>query len=316
VDIAPPTNRSVFIYRREVRRYNERRRYQELVIRRRSFVLHAFLSLTLLLFACTLLTAMCAAEGLDPITVCNADVAFSFLWMTYTAVLGIVVSNIVMEAHFEPRPLLTRLRNHTKLIMTSTAALLLGLVFVCLPTYLVQQNLREKTRSWLSCAVPVITAFQLWQVEVLYVLQHDFYAFMSNPHVTFSAAYHAVTYLTPSMFTASVVALASHLDGPPNALYLVIGCVPLGLTLFTLSIVFFLDYSVWHRSSDLVAACSMTISNIFCILVVSMDWRGFLLAPLVAGAFCFFLGHFHALRKMVDLVTTDPEGDQVLFVED
>jgi hypothetical protein len=315
MDVEPPTNRSVRIFRREVTRFNERRKFQELVSRRRAFVIHAFLSLALLLFACTLLTAMCTAEGLDPITVCNADVAFSFLWLTYTSILGIVISNIVMEAHFEPRPLLTRLRNHTRLIMTSTAALLLGIFFVVLPTYLVQQNLRDRNRSWLFCAAPVITALQLWQIEVLYVLKRDFCIFMRDPQFTLSAVYHGVTYLTPTMFTGSIVALTKHMDGPPNALLLIIGCLPVGLTFFTLSVVFFLDYTVWHRTSDLVAGASMSISNIFCILVVCLEWRGLLLAPLVAGAFCFFFGHFHELRKMIDAVMSDPDGDQVLFVE-
>ena len=316
IDIDPPTNRTVRTFTREVARYIQRKRYQELVSRRRTFVLHAFLSLALLLFACTLLTAMCAAEGLDPITMCNADVSFSFLWLTYVSILGIVVSNIVMEAHFEPRPLLTRLRNHTRLIMTSTAALAIGALFVALPTYLVQQNVKHRTRSWLQCAAPIITALLMWQVEVLYVLKSDLDSFIHRPQLSLRVMYHSVTYMTPTMFTGSIVALSLYLDGTNNPLLLILGCLPLGLTFFTLSIIFFLDYMVWHRSSDLIAAFSLGVSNVFCILIVWFEWRGLLMAPLVVGAFCFFFGHFHELRKKVDAVVFDPDGDQVLFVED
>jgi len=312
--LEPPSNTSVRQGLRAVERYLDRKAYQDLVRRRRTFVLHAFLSLTLLLLTLSLVAAMCAAEGLQPTSLCSADTSFSFLWLTYVSVLGTVIANIVMQTHFEPKPLLSRVMMHTHLIQASTGALALGLIFVALPTALAQAKIQESLDiSWMGCAMPVLTALVFWQLEVLYTTRHDIARFARRVIPRSIEIYHAVAYATPTLFACSLMALCQYVDTKERIL-LVAGSLPFAICVFTLTIVFLLDFCAYRRRSDCFTLVALLIADTFPLSTALMPWRGYLLLPLVGASFTFFCGHFTLLRQMFDAAMFDPDGDTVLFV--
>lgn len=315
-NIVPPDREAVRRGLLEIKNYERSRRYQELVQRRRSFVLHIFLSLALLCFSLFLATTMCAAEHLDPITVCNSEVAFSFLWTAYVAIFGIVVANCVMAAHFEPRPLVSRLRRHTDLIKTSSATLFLCILFVALPTYLVQMNVRSKSLPWIYCAAPVLIMLAGWQVEVLYNTTPDLRQFfVTGSRLGLHALYTFLVHTTPTMFICAVLGIVEYLESG-TWVSLLVGVAPVGLSFFVLSIVFLVDFVMRHQVSDLTAASCLAVANLFPVGITLFEFRGYLLLPLVVASCGFFLGHFVDLKRHLDVALFDPDGERVLFLNE
>lgn len=344
-EMEPPGNLSIRKGLHDVKQYLGKKKYYELVQRRRAFVIHAFFSLGLLCFSMFLTIAMCAAEGYDPITVCNAETSFHFLWLTYLAGVAAVIANIVMETHFEPQPLLRRLRLHTEVIQASAAALTLCLVFIGFPTLMIQKKVQLiaapgdsvpvdsangmwrpihwlldqwNAPSWSTCFSPLTFALALWQGEVVFAVRVDIKDFFAAPYFSFSTMYHGFAYATPSLFAISLWCVAQYLEAGGNAhwIFLLVGVMPLGLAFFTLTIVFLLDFSVKHESSDFTVAFALGVANIFTVLVAFTEVRGLTLLPCVVASFSFFVGHFNDLRRRLDEAIFDPDGELLLFDED
>ncbi|CUG91020.1 transmembrane protein, putative [Bodo saltans] len=348
---------------KDVRRYLASRRYHGLVLRRRAFVIHAFVSLALLCFSMALLTAMCAAERVfDPIAICDAETSFHFVWLTYLSIVGAVLANIVMETHFEPQPLIRRLRMHTQLIQLSAALLAMSLLLVGLPTLLVQWNVQsvllQHTNNsstgtatlsgseedgavmmmsvrttdaeamvamvegapflpWVVCILPVLLALVAWQIEVLYAVRRDIVEFLQMPYFNSATMYHGFSYSLPTLFIIALVCLMEFLELGGDPAYwplLLIGTMPGGLALFTLTVVFTMDYNLKNQTSDVLAAACCAVANLCPLFILTMEkFRGFTILPLVAASFGFFFGHFHELRKRLDAAMFDPDGERVLF---
>jgi hypothetical protein len=336
---------------KDVRRYLASRRYHELVLRRRAFVIHAFVSLALLCFSMALLTAMCAAERLfDTIAICDSETSFHFVWLTYLSIVGAVLANIVMETHFEPQPLIRRLRMHTQLIQLSAALLSMSLLLVGLPTLLVQWNVQsvlhppethrmdsyipslddaaastastaaivgEPYLPWVVCILPVLLALVAWQIEVLYAVRRDIVEFLQMPYFNSATMYHGFSYSLPTLFIIALLCLTQFLELGGDPRYwplLLVGTLPGGLALFTLTVVFTMDYNLKNQTSDVLAAACCAVANLCPLCIVTMErFRGFTVLPLVAASFGFFFGHFHELRKRLDAAMFDPDGERVLF---
>ncbi|EPY29662.1 hypothetical protein STCU_03812 [Strigomonas culicis] len=162
--LPPPTRYTMRKAIEKVKRQKERNQYYKYVQRQRSFVLHLFLSLTLLFLSLSILVAMLAAEEFQFKGILCKDTVFGLLYMCYLCVAAMIVSNVVIHTHFEPQPLLLRLRKNRLLITASTISMVLGLCDVVGPTVLIHINLSLRTRfSWVWCGLPIILSFLIWQ---------------------------------------------------------------------------------------------------------------------------------------------------------
>ncbi|CAG9573613.1 conserved hypothetical protein [Leishmania major strain Friedlin] len=281
----------------KVRRYRESQQYYKYVQRRRRVVLHFFLSVTLFSVALAITTAMCVSEGLDTGGLCNTTIVFGLLWMAYLCIVAIIVSNVVMQAHFEPLPLLLRLRRNKLLIFASAVTILLGICDIIIPTLLIQINLGRKERfSWLWCGITVILSFCLWQ---LYALMHIIPAARQQlryqmTHVNVREGFRFVVLNIPNGFpflfaAASFCALQYVQYG--YRIYLLLGGVPVIVSLGVLALVFLLDFYSLHRFKDLAMGICFFLAMLFPISLLVWEFRGLCLLPLAAAAFGIFFAH-------------------------
>ncbi|GET88434.1 hypothetical protein, conserved [Leishmania tarentolae] len=281
----------------KVRRYRESQQYYKCVQRRRHVVLHSFLSATLFSVAFAITTAMCVSEGLDIGGLCNTSVVFGFLWIAYLCIVAIIVSNVVMQAHFEPLPLVLRLRRNKLLIVASAVTILLGICDVIIPTLLIQINLgREERFSWLWCGITVILSFCLWQLYTLmYIMpaarQHLRY---QMAHVNVREGFQFVVLNIPNGFpflfaAASFCALQYVQYG--YRIYILLGGVPVIVSLGVLALVFLLDFYSLRRFKDLVIGTCLLLAMLFPISLLIWEFRGLCLLPLAAAAFGIFFAH-------------------------
>ena len=91
----------------EFKRHLDKKR---LVAQQRAFVLHVMIFASVLLFTFFVFVTMLAAEGVTFLPeVFHFDNAFFLLWLIITLVFLTLISNIVMETHFEPMPCAERI---------------------------------------------------------------------------------------------------------------------------------------------------------------------------------------------------------------
>ncbi|CAD2221088.1 hypothetical protein AGDE_10570 [Angomonas deanei] len=287
----------------KVKRYRARNKYYRYVQRRRSLVLHIFLSITLLFLSTAILTALLATEGYKSKWI-NRNSVFYQLYVCYTSIASIIISNVVMQAHFEPQPLLLRLKKNRMLIIVTAVSILLGVCDIIVPTILLQINLnRERRFSWMWCGVTVILSFVLWQVYVLMCLIPEAKQQIRQQKVSFSPS-KGIQFVIlnipngfPLLFAISSICGLNYMEYQ-SRFFILISCFPAAVTLGVLSLVCFLDYSAVGRSKDLVIGVCLSTAMLFPISLMLYNFRGLSLLPLALSSFLFLAAHFwFALRK-------------------
>ncbi|KAG5502520.1 hypothetical protein JIQ42_05401 [Leishmania sp. Namibia] len=281
----------------KVRRYRESQQYYKYVQRRRHVVLHFFLSITLFSVALAITMAMCVSEGFDLGGFCTTTIVFGLLWVAYLCIVAIIVSNVVMQAHFEPLPLLMRLRRNKLLIAASAVTIMLGICDVIIPTLLIQINLARKERfSWLWCGITVILSFCLWQLYTLiYIMpaaRQQLRYQMANVNVR--AGFQFVVLNIPNgfpfLFAAASFCTLQYVQYGYR-IYILLGGVPVIVSLGVLALVFLLDFYSLHRFKDLTMGTCLFLAMLFPISLLVWEFRGLSLLPLVAAAFGVFFAH-------------------------
>lgn len=299
-----PSPATVRAAMREVKQHLAQRQYYNCVRRRRSFVLHLFLSLILLSITLSVTSAMCAAEGLSLCRLCTRTASFSFLWTSYILIAAIIVSNVVMQAHFEPQPLLMRLHNNKTLIVASALTIVLGICDIVVPTLLININMTRRQRfSWVWCGLTVILSFVVWQCYALASIMPDAIAHVRRQHSDFDVR-EAIRFFVfnipntfPILFAIAAFCLLQYVQ-QGHRIYVLLSGVPIIVSLLVLSIVFVLDFIYFQQLKDLsVGLCLLAAS--FCPLsLLVWDFRGWCLLPLVAASFGFFISHAYFMLRI------------------
>ncbi|KPI84790.1 hypothetical protein ABL78_6173 [Leptomonas seymouri] len=281
----------------KVRHYRERQQYYNYVQSRRSVVLHFFLSGTLLSVSLAITTAMCVSEGYDLWGICTTTTVFSLLWLAYTCIMAIIVANVVMQTHFEPQPLLLRLRRNKLLIAASAVTMMLGICDVIIPTLLVQINLaREQRFSWLWCGTTVILSFCLWQLYALiYIMpaaKEQLHYQMTNVNVRegFQFVMLNIPNGFPFLFAAASFCALQYVQYG-HRIYILLGGVPIIVSLGVLTLVFLLDFYSLRRLKDLAIGMCLFLAMLFPISLLTHEFRGLSLLPLAAASFGLFCAH-------------------------
>ncbi|KPA78373.1 hypothetical protein ABB37_06492 [Leptomonas pyrrhocoris] len=281
----------------KVRRYRESQQYYNYVQSRRSVVLHFFLSVTLLSVSMAITTAMCVSEGYDVWGLCTTTTVFSLLWLAYTCIVAIIVSNVVMQTHFEPQPLLLRLRRNKLLIAASAVTIMLGICDVIIPTLLVQINLaRERRFSWLWCGTTVILSFCLWQLYALiYIMpaakeQLQYQMTSVNVREGFQFVMLNIPNGFPFLFAAASFCALQYVQYG-HRIYILLGGVPVVVSLGVLTLVFLLDFYSLRRIKDLAIGLCLFLAMLFPISLLTSEFRGLSLLPLAAASFGVFCAH-------------------------
>jgi MFS family permease len=281
----------------KVKRYRESQQYYNYVQSRRSVVLHFFLSVTLLSVSLAITTAMCVSEGYDVMGLCTTTTVFSLLWLAYTCIVAIIVANVVMQAHFEPQPLVLRLRRNKLLIAASAVTIMLGICDVIIPTLLVQINLaREHRFSWLWCGTTVILSFCLWQLYTLvYIMpaaREQLHYQMANVNVRegFQFVMLNIPNGFPFLFAAASFCALQYVQYGYR-IYILLGGVPVIVSLGVLTLVFLLDFYSLRRFKDLAIALCLFLAMLFPMSLLTYEFRGLSLLPLAAASFGVFFAH-------------------------
>ncbi|CAJ1042822.1 putative F-box-like/F-box domain containing protein [Leishmania shawi] len=281
----------------KVRRYRESQQYYKYVQRRRRVVLHFFLSITFFSVALAITTAMCVSEGFDMGGLCTTTIVFGMLWMAYLCIIAIIVSNVVMQAHFEPLPLLLRLRRNKLLIAASAVTIMLGICDVVIPTLLIQINLSRKERfSWIWCGITVILSFCLWQLYTLVCImpaaRQQLRYQMTNVNVREGFQFMVLNIPNgfPFLFAAASFCTLQYVQYGYR-IYILLGGVPVIVSLGVLTLVFLLDFYSLHRFSDLAMGTCLFLAMLSPISLLVGEFRGLSLLPLAVAAFGVFLTH-------------------------
>ncbi|ORC84168.1 uncharacterized protein TM35_000481290 [Trypanosoma theileri] len=307
-----PTSQTLRKAMEEVKRYQESRSYYEYVQRRRLFVLQMVLSWILLSFSLFLGTTVCAIEGISLGDFCTPSTAFSLLWMTYTAIVTIVIANVVMEAHFEPKPLFYRLRKNKPLIIRSAVAIVIGLCCVALPTFLVQVNISRKERfAWLWCGITPIVSLCLWQIYVIFScivpsvkqqLGEQRTGFKLKAIIMFF--FLNIPYAFPLLFAGALFCILKYIEYG-GKIYMLVGTIPVLTSLAVLTLLFLVDFCLTRRAKDLVTCCCLFLAMLFPLSLMWIEFRGLCLLPVATASFVFFFAHLRlmaskAFRELVD----------------
>lgn len=281
----------------KVKRYRESQQYYNYVQSRRSVVLHFFLSVTLLSVSLAITTAMCVSEGYDMMGLCTTTTVFSLLWLAYICIVAIIVANVVMQAHFEPQPLLLRLRRNKLLIAASAVTIMLGICDIIIPTLLVQINLaREQRFSWLWCGTTVILSFCLWQLYTLiYIMpaaKEQLQYQMTNVNVRegFQFVMLNIPNGFPFLFAAASFCALQYVQYGYR-IYILLGGVPVIVSLGVLTLVFLLDFYSLRRFRDLAIGLCLFLAMLFPMSLLAYEFRGLSLLPLAAASFGVFCAH-------------------------
>ncbi|KAG5505820.1 hypothetical protein JKF63_05156 [Porcisia hertigi] len=300
----------------KVRRYRESQQYYNYVQRQRNVVLHIFLSLTLFSVALAITIAMCVSEGFEVGGLCTTTTVFRLLWMTYLCIVAIIVSNVVMQAHFEPLPLLLRLRRNKLLIVASAVTITLGICDIIIPTLLIQINLgREERFSWLWCGITVILSFCIWQLYTLiYIMpaaRQHLQCQMTNVNVRegFQFVVLNIPNGFPFLFAAASFCTLQYVQYGYR-IYLLLGGVPVIVSLAVLVLVFLLDFYSLRRFQDLVMGTCLFLAMLFPASLLVWEFRGLSLLPLAAAAFGIFLAHARyvasaAIHELMRIIHTE-----------
>ena len=151
----------------------------------RIYVLQTLICSSLLAFSVTVGIGIGAAEGVAEIfasskvfQIFSTDVAFKFGWLAYGLAVSCVLTDIVMRAHFEPRPLSERIYGNLAQVVAASA-LCCGSIFVLgLPLFLTQKNVEHaqfasgagasdtKPYPALLCVTPILFVTVAWQLMI------------------------------------------------------------------------------------------------------------------------------------------------------
>lgn len=170
-----------------------------------------------------------------------------------------IITNVIMQAHFEPQPLVQRWRRNWSLIRASSATMLLGIFDVVVPTVLIEVNLSAPTQqrfSWVWCGMTVIASFCAWQCyaliqilpDVKRQLQYELISVNIERVVKFVVI--NVPNAFPLLYAMAAFCTLQYVQHG-HRLYVLIGGVPVVVSLLVLSLVFMLDYCELHRRTDL-----------------------------------------------------------------
>lgn len=314
--LRPPTPSILRQVAETVERHNASWRYYRYVQRRRDIVLHSFLSVSLLSLSISMTLAMFAAEGLHVEELCTTSSVFFFLWVSYISAAGVVVSNVVIQVHFWPQPLLGRLRRSRSLIITSTVGMLLSIYDFVVPTILVEINLkREKRYPWVWCGATIILSLCVWQCYILVRIMPDARAQLrrqlAHAHLREGLRFVIVNVPNafPMLFAAGVFCVLQR-GQYGERLYMLLCGIPVVVSLAVLSLVFVLDYFLLRRAEDLSVGVCLFFAMLFPLSLFFVDFRGWCLLPLVTASFGFFVLHGRfmfgrALRELLDRCEDD-----------
>ncbi|RNF22112.1 uncharacterized protein Tco025E_03274 [Trypanosoma conorhini] len=306
-----PTNRTVREAMEEVKHYLKSRSYYEYVQRRRVLVLHVFVSWALLSFSLFLATTVCLAEGIALGVVCSPNMAFFLLWMTYLSIIVIVLANVVMETHFEPKPLFCRLRKNSPLIARSATAIVVGIACVALPTLLVQINFSRAERfPWLLCGITPIASLSMWQLYVLlsYVApdvkqQITEQRTVFRPKAIMTFLLSNVPYAYPALFAGTIFCILQYVEYGGRT-YVLFAIIPVLTSLVVLTLLFLLDFCLTRHAKDFITGGCLFLLMLFPLSLAWREFRGLTLLPVVTASFLFYLTHLRlsAMRALHELV--------------
>ncbi|RNF01695.1 hypothetical protein TraAM80_06818 [Trypanosoma rangeli] len=306
-----PTNRTVREAMEEVKHYLKSRSYYEYVQRRRVFVLHMFVSWALLMFSLFTATTVCSAEGLALGALSSPNMAFFFLWMTYFSIIIVVLANVVMETHFEPKPLFCRLRKNKPLITSSATSIAVGIACVALPTLLVQINFSRKERfPWLICGITPIASLDMWQLYVLlsYIVpdvkrQITEQRTVFRPKAVVMFVLSNIPYVYPALFAGTIFCILQYVEYG-GRIYVLFAIVPVLTSLVVLTLLFLLDFFLTRHLKDLVTGGCLFIIMIFPLSLMWWEFRGFSLLPVTIASFLFYLTHLRlvAMRALQEII--------------
>ncbi|EKF30854.1 hypothetical protein MOQ_005321 [Trypanosoma cruzi marinkellei] len=306
-----PTNRTLRKAMEEVRHYLQSRSYYEYVQRRRVFVLQMFLSWALLSFSLFLGTTVCSAEGIALGALCSPSMAFSLLWMTYLSIVTIVIANVVMEAHFEPKPLFYRLRKNKPLIIRSATGIIVGIACIAFPTLLVQINFaREERFPWLLCGITPMVSLCMWQLYVLLsyvapeVKQHiheQRTGFRPMAIMTFLLS--NVPYVYPAFFAGTIFCIFQYVEHG-GRMYVLLAIIPVLTSLVVLTLLFMLDFFLTRRAKDFITCGCLFLVLLFPLSLMWKEFRGLSLLPVATASFLFYVTHLKlmAMRALQELI--------------
>lgn len=320
--LLPPGRETVREAIGALRHYRARRQHYEYVQRRRSLVLHLFLSAMLLCLSVAITAAMCAAERVPVPYVCTKEMSFASLWLCYMCIVAMIVSNVVMQAHFEPQPLLLRLQRNRLLICASAAVVVLGIVDVMVPTVLIQVNLsRDQRFSWLWCGTTVILSFCAWQCYALACIMPDARAHLRyqltslNVKEGIQFVVMNVPNAFPLLFAAAAFCALQYVQGG-SRLYVFLGGVPIVVSLGVLALVFLMDYLALQRTKDLSVALCLFTAMFFPLSLLWWDFRGWCLLPLAGSVLGFFISHTrYVVRQALDEMRAVEQRNRAAIAE-
>ena len=277
---------------------------------------------------------MLALEGIEPSSALNVNVCFGFLWGTYLFVFAAIIANVVMKSHFEPQPLIPRVKRHLGLIMMSAGALFATLLVIAVPGYLLQRNVtmlvesvvsgnadvRPQRKEWLEAAAPVIIGLLAWQAEVVYSTRSTLYAWWheNTPRARGSFVmnvYYVGAHCTPLFFILALLSAVEATVNPESTIHRAVGSAPLFVVFATLAVVFLMEFSVHRRLNDLLYALCLVSASFFPISIVVLPLRGLTALPLVLACCGFYLVHLNEMRRQMTMwetgVPIDEEVDDV-----
>jgi len=332
-----PTKTAIVSSHSEIRRYLSQREHAHRVAERRRYVLHLFLSFTLFSIVMALVCFIAALEAsgasapprdwgaasdidadgaVTATTTTTAVVAtgplsiengFNFLWATFVLVLATVVANIVMKAHFEPRPLFQRLHRHGELIVVSTTVLGVAVVAGGVPLYLLQcfclasEAERAATNPWLV-PLPTVVAALVWQASVAVRFRTHLRQWWAGAlQLTPRRAYEVTANSTPLYLAAAMVAAVAYYETRAHAALVAGALIPF-VACAVLGTLFLLDFVAGAKGMNGLASASLYLAAVTPALVIGGVIRGVTMLPVAVAAALFFAGHAQNLLQLLNSV--------------
>lgn len=294
-----PTMRSVLKGRREVAQYLSQREHMQRVAERRRYVLHVFLSFTLL---CVFLSLTCftfALEGVGPADTFSLSNGFNFMWASFVLVYATIVTNIVMQAHFDPHPIFVRIHRHFGLIAQSVAMLAGMLVTVALPLGMVQHNTVGAGRwTTAECVLPPCIGALAWQLRIIAWFRTDIARWWrQGGRLGFSSLYHAAANSTPLYLAVTLGSVAAYIETGAYGFVALAAVLPF-VSLVTLAVIFSVDFATRGNAMDGLASVCLFGSSACPLLFIVGIQRGYTLFPVAMAALLFFAAHLAELRKL------------------
>lgn len=278
-----PSRESVATAFQNLVSYRSNKEYIKYLRQKRTLVLHVFVSFALTSAFGFFVAAMCTAEAFSPVGFCNTTVTFSFLWATYAIVFVGVVTNLLMTVHFEPLPLVSRIRRHFYLVAVSVVFLITALWTFALPTCLIQLNVSREADerfSWFYCAIPLMVTTVGWQIQVIILTRREILQWLRRPHCSLAWFFHFQAHCMPLLLLIAVYCVTQYVESQAY-LFLFIANFPLLIALPSLAIIFLVDFILNLRLAEGITALCLCAASWFPICLVTMPVRGLSLVPLV-----------------------------------